>query len=91
MYVGENQQKAVLFGYNLHTRFHETVLPVHLQGLDPARRYRLTEINLVPDQKSTLPANGQVYSGDYLLKVGVLVSDPEAKALTSHVLELTAE
>ena len=91
MYVGENQQKAVLFSYNLHTRFHETVLPVHLQGLDPTRRYRFTEINLVPGQKSTLPANGQVYSGDYLLKVGVLVSDPEAKALTSHVLELTAE
>jgi alpha-galactosidase len=38
-----------------------------------------------------LPANGQTYSGDYLMKVGVLVSDGEAKALTSHVLELSAE
>ncbi|OGX89203.1 alpha-galactosidase [Hymenobacter coccineus] len=91
MYVGENQQKAVLFGYNLRTRFHETVLPVKLQGLDPARRYHLTEINLMPGQKSALPANGQTYSGDYLLNVGVLVSDSDAKALTSHVLELTAE
>ena len=91
MYVADNQQQAVLYGYNLHTRFHETVFPTRLQGLDPARRYRLTEINLMPGQKSALPANGQIYSGDYLMKVGVLVSDGEAKALTSHILELTAE
>lgn len=91
MYVADSQDKAVVFGYNLRTRFHETVLPVKLQGLDPARRYRLTEINLLPGQKPELPAHGQAYSGDYLQKVGVLLSDPEAKALTSHVLELTAE
>jgi alpha-galactosidase len=91
MYVAPKQDKAVLYGYNLRTRFHETVLPVRLQGLDPARRYRLTEINLMPGQKSNLPANGQTYSGDYLMKVGVLVSDGEAKALTSHVLELSVE
>ncbi len=91
LYVAEDQRKAVIFGYNLRTRFHETVLPVKLQGLDPARRYRLTEINLMPGRKSDLPANGQTYSGDYLQKVGVVLSDPEAKALTSHVLEVTAE
>ena len=91
MYVAENQAQAVLFGYNLHTRFLETVRPVRLQGLDAARRYRLTEINLMPGQKSTLAANGQVYSGSYLMQVGVVVSDGEARPLTSHVLELVAE
>ena len=91
MYVAENQRQAVLFGYNLHTRFLETVRPVKLQGLDTARRYRLTEINLMPGQKSTLAANGQVYSGSYLMQVGVVVSDGEAKPLTSHVLEVVAE
>ena len=91
MYVDEAQRKAVLYGYNLHTRFLETVLPVKLQGLDPAQRYKITEINLMPGQKSGLPANGQTYSGDYLMKVGVLLSDPEAKPLTSHLLELAAE
>ncbi|MDO7847811.1 alpha-galactosidase [Hymenobacter sp. M29] len=91
LYVAENQAQAVVFGYNLHTRFNETVRPVKLQGLDPARRYRLTEINLMPGQKSRLPAHGQTYSGDYLMKIGVLLSDPEAKPLTSHVLEVTAE
>ena len=90
-YVAENQRQAVVFGYNLRTRFLETVLPVRLQGLDPARRYRVTEINLMPGQKPELPAHGQVYSGDYLMRVGLLVSAGNAPALTSHVLELTAE
>ncbi|WP_230688341.1 alpha-galactosidase [Hymenobacter jeongseonensis] len=91
MYVDEAQRQAVLYGYNLHTRFLETVLPVKLQGLDPAKRYKLTEINLMPGQKSELAANGQTYSGDYLMKVGVILSDREAKPLTSHILELVAE
>ncbi|MFD1875590.1 alpha-galactosidase [Hymenobacter bucti] len=91
LYVDEAQRHAVAFGYNLHTRFHEAVLPVKLQGLDPTKRYRIAEINLMSGQKAELPAHGQTYSGDYLMKVGVLLSDPEAKQLTSHVLELTAE
>ncbi|MBX0289303.1 alpha-galactosidase [Hymenobacter sp. HSC-4F20] len=91
LYVEERQTKAVLFGYNLHTRTNETVLPVRLQGLDPARRYRVAEINLMPGTKSELPAHTQTYSGDYLMQVGITVSPLNAPALTSHVLELTAE
>ncbi|MBC8083709.1 MAG: alpha-galactosidase [Hymenobacter sp.] len=91
LYVDETQCHAVALGYNLHTRFHEPVLPVKFQGLDPARRYRATEINLMPGQKPQLPAHDQTYSGDYLMKVGVLLSDPDATQLTSHVLEVLAE
>ena len=91
MYVAADRARAVLFAYNLHTRFHETVLRVRLQGLDPARRYRVAEINLVPGTASGLADQGQSYSGDYLMQVGLKVSDDEARALTSHVLELTAE
>ncbi|UOQ64977.1 alpha-galactosidase [Hymenobacter volaticus] len=91
MYVDPAQQQAVLFAYNLHTRYNEVVLPLKLQGLDPARRYRVTEINLMPGSKSPLAANSQTYSGDYLMKAGILVSPGNAPALTSHVLELRAE
>ncbi|MDB5267681.1 MAG: alpha-galactosidase [Hymenobacter sp.] len=91
MYVAENQAQAVVYGYSLHTRFLETVLPTRLQGLDPARRYRLTEINLLPGQKAALPAHGQTYSGDYLMKVGVLLHNSDAQPLTSHIMEATAE
>ncbi|WP_303310841.1 alpha-galactosidase [Hymenobacter sp. BT730] len=91
LYVDDAKSKAVLFGYNLHTRTNETVLAVRLQGLDPAKRYRVTEINMMPGAKSELPASGQTYSGDYLMQVGLTVSPVNAPALTSHVLELTAE
>ena len=91
MYVSENQRQAVLFGYNLHTRFNETVSPVRLQGLDAARRYKVTEISLIPGAKADLSAHAQTYSGDYLMRVGLVVSSINAPALTSHVLELTAE
>ncbi|QDA62349.1 alpha-galactosidase [Hymenobacter jejuensis] len=91
LYADEAQRHAVLYGYNLHTRFHENALPVRLQGLDPAKRYKLTEINLMPGQKSDLAVHGQTYSGDYLMKVGILLSGSEVTPLTSHVVELTAE
>ena len=91
LYVDEAQRHALACSYNLHTRFHEPVIPVRLQGLNPSLRYRVTEINLLPNQKPELPAHDQIYSGDYLMKVGLLLSDSEAKPLTSHLLELTAE
>lgn len=91
MYVADDHAHAVLFAYNLHTRFHETVRRVRLQGLELARRYRVAEINLMPGTTSNLADQGQTYSGDYLMQVGLRVTSNEAPALTSHMLELTAE
>lgn len=91
MFVNPTQTQAVVFAYNLHLRFNEEFTRVRLAGLDPARPYRVREINLMPSQKSNLPENNQTYSGDYLMKVGVLASGPNPASLTSRVLELTAE
>ena len=91
MFVNPAQTQAVVFAYNLHLRFNEEFTRVRLAGLDPVRPYRVREINLMPGQKSSLPENNQTYSGDYLMKVGVLASGPNPAALTSRVLELTAE
>ncbi|UYQ94049.1 alpha-galactosidase [Chitinophaga horti] len=88
MYVNENRGKAVLFAYNLHTRYREDLQLVKLEGLDPAKRYRIREVNL-EGEKSRLGVNDKVYSGDYLMKQGVAVSPGEA--LQSAVLEITAE
>ena len=62
-------------------------MPVRLQGLDPHKRYKVEEINLMPGVQSTLPANGKTYSGDYLMKVGLDVFG--FKAMQSRVVELT--
>lgn len=88
-YVSKDCQQAVLFAYDIHPRFQEKLLNVKLQGLDPFKRYKVTEINLMPGQTSTLEANGKTFSGDYLMKVGLKVFS--ANHTQSHVIELTAE
>lgn len=71
MYVDENKDSAVLFAYNLHPRYGSKVVPVKLQGLDPDASYKVTEINLMPNTESILEEDDEIYSGDYLMKVGV--------------------
>lgn len=36
--------------------------------------YKVKEINLMPNSKSSLAANEKTYSSDYLMKVGVKAS-----------------
>ncbi|OMP78657.1 alpha-galactosidase [[Flexibacter] sp. ATCC 35208] len=89
MYVDAAQSKSVLFAYNLHTRFGENFAPVKLQGLDPHRQYRVTEINLKPGEESHLYEHNKIFSGDYLMKAGINVSGNEP--LSSKVLEIVTE
>ena len=39
----------------------------------PDKQYKVEEINLMPAATSRLEANGKIYSGDYLMKVGLNV------------------
>lgn len=90
-YVNPARTQSLVLAYNLHLRFNEEFTRVRLEGLDPARRYKVQEINLMPGAKSAVPENGQTYSGDYLMKVGALVSANNPTPLTSHVLEVSAQ
>ncbi|MCM1036140.1 MAG: alpha-galactosidase [Bacteroides sp.] len=87
-YVDSDRRAGVVFAYNLAPRFRDSVRRVRLRGLDPAVRYRVAEINLMPGAKPSLAEHGATYSGDYLMKVGLdlLKADPA----TSTVVELTA-
>lgn len=86
-YVSTDSRKAVLFAYDVYPRYQEKLLPVRLQGLDPTKRYKVEEINLMPGTQSTLPANGKVLSGDYLMKVGLDAFG--FRPMQSRVVELT--
>lgn len=88
-YVSQDKAKAVLFAYDLHPRYSEPQQAVRLQGLDANRTYLVKEINLMPNTTSSLSCNGQRYTGDYLMKVGLMVLS--AYEGSSRVLELTAE
>ena len=85
-YVSPDQQRAVLFAYDLHPRYREPMKRLKLQGLAPDRHYTLTEVNLKPGKTSSLRCNGKTYSGDYLMKVGIDVFG--YKDGVSHVVEL---
>ncbi len=88
-YVSQDKQKAVVFAYDLHPRYEEPLRNVRLQGLDANKTYTVKEINLMPNTESKLAFNGQRFTGDYLMKVGLgILTFTEG---TSHVLELTAE
>jgi alpha-galactosidase len=88
MYVNPDKSKAVLFSYNLNSRFRESFNKVCLQGLDAGRRYSVKEINLFPGIPNLIPPEGITCTGEFLMKVGLNVSSDQA--LTSSVLEITA-
>ncbi|MDR1886827.1 MAG: GH36 C-terminal domain-containing protein, partial [Prevotellaceae bacterium] len=73
----------------INPRYAEKVFPVKLHGLDPAKKYRITEINLMPEQNSSLSINDKVFTGDYLMKAGIDVFS--SSKLRSKVIEITAE
>ena len=87
-YVADGADKAVLFGYDLTPKFGEKLPFVKLQGLDPDKRYRLEEINLMPGTKSKFPENGKTFTGDYLMKQGVDLFTRGTNV--SRVIELSA-
>jgi len=83
LYLNEAKTSGIIFNYLVNNRYKEgSVLPTRLQGLDPAKKYRLKEVNLYPDTKSTLD-DSKVYSGDFLMKVGF---NPDVRAIRASVI-----
>lgn len=88
MFVDKTQSRALLFAFDIYPRFDEKRLPVQLEGLDPDKQYRVSEINLMPNAHSTLHNNDNCYSGDYLMNVGLNIFS--GSKLNSKVIEITA-
>lgn len=80
---------AVLFAYDLSPRFQEKLPTVKLQGLDPEKKYKVKEINLMPGEESKFVQNDKVFTGDYLMKVGLDVFTYNHN--TSIVIDIIAE
>ena len=87
-YLDKSKSMGVLFTYNLTQRAKEKLSTVKLQGLDPNRKYLVQEINLMPGTESSFASNGETFSGDYLMKVGIDVFAHQRNS--SAVIELTA-
>ena len=89
MFITKDKNKAVLFSFDLYPRKSEKLSKVCLQGLDANKSYKVQEINLRPGEKSNMEEHGQVYSGDYLMKVGLNIF--RIDELRSLVLEIEAQ
>jgi alpha-galactosidase len=89
MHVGKTKDKAVLYTYDIYPRYGEKLYPVKLQGLDPQKKYRIREINLMPERKSSLRENDRIYTGDYLMKVGI--NTFATSRMNSRIIELISE
>jgi alpha-galactosidase len=89
MNVSKEKNKAVLYAYDIHPRYGEKLLPVRLQGLDPAKTYKIEEINLIPGTTSRIRSNGKSYSGDYLMKVGLNLFT--TNNTSSRIIEITQQ
>lgn len=87
MYVNENKTKSVLFSYTLHPLTDPNYGLVRLNGLDPSKKYLVKEINLMPKNKNTFEESGNIFSGDFLMKIGLKVSSSRQE--NSVVLEIT--
>ena len=87
-YVNTARNSGVVFAYDLSPRFQEKLPVLRLQGLDPAKKYLVREINLMPGRKSSFIQNEKILSGDYLMKVGLDMFSHRHN--NSMVVELTA-
>jgi alpha-galactosidase len=91
LYASKTKDKALLFYYNLYPRSREIFNKVKLEGLDPDRSYQVNEINLMPGVRSVIPENGQTFSGDYLMKIGLTMTNNKPLPMTSNLIELLAK
>ena len=74
MYVSEDKARAVVFVWSLARSIcQDYAAPLHLQGLDPARRYRIHEINVPENGFIHSRANGKTVGGDALAEAGLAV------------------
>ncbi|MDE6573676.1 MAG: alpha-galactosidase [Duncaniella sp.] len=87
-YVDKSKNQAIMFAYDLAPRFQEKLNAIKLQGLDPNKEYLVNEINLMPGTKSQFGQNDKVFTGDYLMKVGLDVFTWHHN--TSTVIEINA-
>lgn len=71
MYVDEAKTKAVVFVYQTQRMFGDYYPNIRLKGLDPEKKYKITEINMVPGTRKEYPEDKTVFNGEFLMKHGL--------------------
>ncbi|MCO5290445.1 MAG: alpha-galactosidase [Chitinophagaceae bacterium] len=71
VFVNPEKTRAVMFNYLTNWRYlgEPSQRSIKIEGLDKNKKYRIREINLYGNQKSSIDGN-TVYSGDFLMSAG---------------------
>lgn len=87
MYVTKNRSEAVVFAFSTiyHNRTQSYKLKLH--GLDPDKQYLLREVDTISG--SHFAGDGKVYSGEFLMKAGLLL--PIGGAYSSMLFHLVEQ
>lgn len=85
MYVAPDGGEAVFFAYKLEHFTGQSWPDFRMDGLDPAARYRVTELN-VADGAKPVGVSGKTFSGRFLMETGLALPLPGEYA--SRVLRL---
>lgn len=91
VFITSDKSRAVMFNYIVSNRFFPQAItknPIVFKGLDPTKKYKISELNLYLNTTSTLKTD-KVFSGNYLMTVGFNPDLTDSR--TSVVLELKAE
>ena len=83
-FVSPDQSRAVVFAFQLKDG---AVTPVHPQGLDPAKKYTVHELNPAPG-RAAIPQEGQTLTGEQIMHDGLIPSC--AHAVEACVIELNS-
>ena len=82
MYADQSKGSAIMFNYLVNSRYATgTHLPIRLKGLDPDKKYAISELNLFPGTKSSIA--DATYTGKYLMTVGI---NPDVREGRTSVL-----
>lgn len=84
MYVAPDKRQAVFFAYKMEHFINQTIPVFRMDGLDPDKSYRVTELNVVGDRP--LSSEGKTYTGRFLMDNGL--SLPLVTEYSSRVLRL---
>lgn len=89
LYLTEDKKTGIVFNYLVNNRYAEgSKLPVKFNGLDAAKKYKISEINIYPGTKSSID-NSKTYTGDFLMKIGF---NPDVnQSRTSVVLKIEVQ
>ena len=69
MYTSPEKDKAVFYWWKMETFYNQHLPRVRMAGLDPAKMYRVKELNRIDNEP--LPFEGKLYSGKFLMENGL--------------------